>query len=82
VFIDADKASYPVYLQQSLRLTRSGSVIVADNVWRGGEVVDPQDDNARGAAEFNRMVADESRLLTVFISSRGGEDAASVSLVL
>jgi hypothetical protein len=45
-------------------------------------VVDPQDDNARGAAEFNRMVADESRLLTVFISSRGGEDAASVSLVL
>lgn len=81
VFIDADKISYPAYLEAALRLTRSGSVIVADNVWRGGAVTAPGDDNARGAGRFNEMLAADSRLLSIFVASRGGEDATSVSLV-
>lgn len=39
VFLDADKAGNPDYLEWALRLTRPGSVIVADNVVRGGEVL-------------------------------------------
>jgi len=34
VFIDADKESYPDYLSHSLSLTRSGGLIIADNVVR------------------------------------------------
>src|SRR3954468_9938244 len=40
IFIDADKKSNPQYLNQALRLARPGTVIVADNVVRGGTVVD------------------------------------------
>ena len=36
VFIDADKANNPDYLDWALRLTRPGSLIVADNVVRDG----------------------------------------------
>ena len=46
VFIDADKASMPEYFQWSLRLTRPGGVIVADNVVRDGHVVDSDSTDA------------------------------------
>lgn len=42
VFIDADKPSNPIYLAAALDLTRSGAVIVIDNVVRNGAVVDAQ----------------------------------------
>ena len=41
VFIDADKANNPNYLEWALKLTRAGSLIVVDNVVRGGRVADP-----------------------------------------
>lgn len=40
IFIDADKQSYPDYLELSLQLTRSGSIIVLDNVIRAGDILD------------------------------------------
>lgn len=36
IFIDADKPGYPTYLDWALKLSRPGTVIVADNVIRGG----------------------------------------------
>ena len=41
VFIDADKENNPHYLEWSLKLTRPGSVIVVDNVIRGGAITNP-----------------------------------------
>src|SRR6201995_3197626 len=41
IFIDADKENYPAYLDWAVRLARPGSVIVADNVIRDGEILDP-----------------------------------------
>ncbi|BDH04026.1 MULTISPECIES: O-methyltransferase [Streptomyces] len=40
VFIDADKANNPHYVEWALRLSRTGSLIVLDNVVRGGHVAD------------------------------------------
>ena len=40
VFIDADKESNTLYLDWAARLGRPGTVIVVDNVGRGGEVAD------------------------------------------
>lgn len=40
VFIDADKPNNPEYFRWALRLTRPGSLIIVDNVVRGGAVVD------------------------------------------
>jgi caffeoyl-CoA O-methyltransferase len=62
VFIDADKESYPAYLEASLRLVREGSLILGDNTIRGGAVLDPQDTTARATREFNERIARDSNL--------------------
>lgn len=41
IFLDADKESYPTYLELALELSRPGTVIVADNIVREGRVFDP-----------------------------------------
>lgn len=52
IFIDADKPSNPDYFAWALKLSRRGSVIVADNVVRNGAVVDAtsNDPNVQGCA--------------------------------
>lgn len=39
VFIDADKAAYPVYYELALTLLRKGGVVALDNVLRRGHVI-------------------------------------------
>jgi predicted O-methyltransferase YrrM len=83
IFIDADKPSYPQYLEHALKLAHPGTVIVADNVWRGGSVLDPSGspENA-GIAAFNERLAANPELLTTIIPTRDGADAMSVSVLL
>ena len=45
-FIDADKESYDAYYERALQLVRPGGVVAIDNVFRGGKVVDPPEDDA------------------------------------
>ncbi|GAB2594142.1 O-methyltransferase [Streptomyces capparidis] len=75
VFIDADKPSNPDYLAWALRLTRAGSVIVADNVVREGAVVDPGSDDPRvqGVRRFTELVAAEKRLTATAVQTVGGK---------
>lgn len=85
VFIDADKISYPVYLEWALQLTRSGSLIVADNVVRRGGVIDEsaQDDGNRGARAFNAALAAEPRVEAVVLQVVGakGHDGLAIARV-
>lgn len=84
VFIDADKAAYPDYLRWSLRLTRVGSIIVADNVVRHGEILDASGGaDVQGLRDFNRMLADDERLFTTIIQTVGvkGHDGLAFAVV-
>ena len=82
VFIDADKAAYPAYLDWSLRLVRSGGVIVGDNVLRGGKVLEPGDDaDLNGLAEFNLHATSSPLLDALIIPNRSGEDGILVAVV-
>jgi len=58
-FIDADKASNAEYFAWALKLSRKGSVIVVDNVVRGGTVIDANSDDAgvRGVRRLTALVA-------------------------
>ena len=67
IFIDADKESYPDYLEWSLRLSRPGTLILGDNTIRGGSVLDPRDDSARATRQFNRMLAEDERLSAIVL---------------
>jgi predicted O-methyltransferase YrrM len=64
VFIDADKPNNPRYVEWALRLTRPGSLIVVDNVVRGGAVADAssKDPAIVATREMFELVADEPRL--------------------
>ena len=66
-FIDADKESYPEYLEWDLRLSRPGSLILADNTIRGGSVINPKDDSARATREFNERLARAPRLSALIL---------------
>lgn len=82
VFIDADKEGYPAYLDWSLRLTRPGGLIIADNVLRGGGVIQPGDDPTLQAVdEFNRHAATSPLLDSLILSNRGGEDGILIATV-
>lgn len=56
VFIDADKPSNPHYLDWAIRLGRPGTLIVCDNVVRGGRVVDG--DSTDGSVIGTRALLD------------------------
>ncbi len=85
IFIDADKTGYPRYLEQSIALSRPGTLIIADNVVRGGAVADPrtQDANALGVRRYLELAAASARLSTTVIQTVGakGHDGFAISLV-
>jgi predicted O-methyltransferase YrrM len=85
IFIDADKPNNPNYLAWALKLARSGTVIVADNVVWGGEILDAasSDRNVQGIrALFDSMTA-EPRLSATAVQTVGvkGWDGFSVAIV-
>jgi len=63
-FLDADKDNYPAYADRILTLLRRGGLMAIDNVFWGGEVAQPEVDNAsvRGIRELNRLLASDERV--------------------
>lgn len=85
VFIDADKGNYPAYFDWAVKLARSGGVILADNVVRGGAVLAPArgDGAAKGAAAFNAALAADARVEAIVLQQVGikGHDGLAVARV-
>ncbi|KFG75772.1 O-methyltransferase [Streptomyces mutabilis] len=86
VFIDADKGNNPHYLEWALRLTSTGSLIVVDNVVRGGRVADAGDagDDVRGSRAAIEMIGSHPRLSGTAIQTVGskGYDGFALARVL
>jgi predicted O-methyltransferase YrrM len=85
VFIDADKASSDSYFLAALDLSRSGTVIVVDNVVRKGDVIDSEstDVNVLGIRRLTELLAREPRVSATAIQTVGskGYDGFVVALV-
>ncbi|MCO7612147.1 class I SAM-dependent methyltransferase [Pseudomonas chlororaphis] len=64
IFIDADKANYPAYLESALRLLRVGGLAVFDNTLWSGRVleVNPASEDTRAIQALNRALRDDSRI--------------------
>jgi len=78
-YIDADKPSYPAYLEHAVRLVRAGGFIVADNVLYDGEVVaDRPGEHAEALRAFTRAAIDHPRLSTAVLAVG---DGVTVSVV-
>ncbi len=72
VFIDADKESYPLYYEESVRILKAGGVIVADNALWSGRVLSPGDGAARAIRTVNRTVLEDPRVEKVLLPLRDG----------
>lgn len=85
IFIDADKPGYPTYLDWAIRLSRPGTIIVADNCIRGGAPLhDTPSDDATIAAvgAYDRRAASDPRLVSVALPmDDDGMDGFAISVV-
>jgi predicted O-methyltransferase YrrM len=84
-FIDADKPSNPDYLAWALKLSRPGSLIMVDNVVRGGSVTEARSSDATvmGVRRMLEAIAAEPRLLAAAFQDVGakGWDGMVLALV-
>jgi predicted O-methyltransferase YrrM len=73
IFIDADKGGYTEYLSWAIRLSRAGTLIIADNVVRDGKITDAAstDANVQGIRRFNDALAKERRVTATEIQTVG-----------
>jgi predicted O-methyltransferase YrrM len=85
IFIDADKERYPEYLDWGLKLSRPGTVIIADNVVRDGKVVDPDcaEQRVLGVRRFAEKLATDPRLSATVLQTVGtkGYDGFAIAVV-
>jgi predicted O-methyltransferase YrrM len=68
-FLDADKANYPLYLRESLRIVRRGGLILADNAFAFGQLLDEAATDLKVLAvrSFNDRMAAEKRLHGIIV---------------
>lgn len=86
IFIDADKPGYPDYLAWSVRLSRPGTMIIADNVVRDGGVIDAASKlpGVQGVRRFMEAMAAEPRVSATVVQTVGrkGYDGFALAVVL
>ena len=75
IFIDADKTPYKEYFEWALKLSRSGTLIVADNVIREGNVMDQNstDEMVQGARRFNAFLATVPEVTATIMQTVGSK---------
>jgi predicted O-methyltransferase YrrM len=85
IFLDADKRTYPEYLEWCIKLSRRGTMIVADNVVRDGAVVDSasRDADVRGVRRFLERLSTDPRVSATAIQTVGlkGYDGIALAVI-
>jgi len=86
IFIDADRPNVVAYFDWAVKLARSGSVIVVDNIVRKGRVLDTSNGDAEivGVRRFVEQLASDSRVSATMMQmvSAKGHDGFALALVL
>ncbi len=75
VFLDADKKNYPEYYNVLHPLLRVGGLLVVDNAFWDGKVIDPidrQDDKTMAIDQLNNIIHDDPTVENVLLTIRDG----------
>jgi predicted O-methyltransferase YrrM len=77
IFIDADKTSYPYYLEKSYGILNQGGLIIADNTFCFGSVYNKKgikikDKMKQAMMEFNKIISDPMLFCSVIIPTGEG----------
>jgi len=84
IFIDADKPPYTEYFEWALKLSRSGTLIIADNVIRDGKVLDPNHDDpmVKGAQRFNKALAANKQVSATILQNIGVKEYDGMAIAI
>jgi predicted O-methyltransferase YrrM len=84
VFIDADKENIPAYFDWAVKLTRTGGLIITDNVVRDGALVDPHspDPRVQGVRAFHDMLTARPDVEATTIQTVGGKGYDGFNLAI
>lgn len=75
IFMDADKANYPIYFELIIPKLNSGGLLLSDNVMWSGKVIENlnlDDKDTKALREYNKLLKQDSRLETVMLPIRDG----------
>lgn len=86
VFLDANKEQHPDYFEWALKLGKRGTLIIADNVVRGGGILDanPEDPNLRGIRKLVDMIQSDPRVEATALQTVGskGYDGFAIARII
>jgi caffeoyl-CoA O-methyltransferase len=84
IFIDADKPPYKEYFDWSLKLSRPGTLIIADNVIREGKVLNDKspDEMVAGVKRFNAALAANPAVTATIIQTVGAKEHDGMALAI
>ena len=84
IFIDADKPPYAEYFNLALQLSRSGTLIIADNVIREGKVLESntQDEMVAGVHRFNKLLAATKEVTASIIQNVGAKEHDGMAIAV
>ncbi|MGD0466206.1 MAG: O-methyltransferase [Gammaproteobacteria bacterium] len=72
VFIDADKANYKNYYEQVLPKLKSGGLIIIDNAFWGGEVLNAISTQAKTIDQLNKQIFNCNQVENILLNIRDG----------
>jgi len=84
IFIDADKPPYAEYFEWALKLSRPGTLIIADNVIRDGKVLNPssEDEMVKGVQRFNKVLSDNKAVTATILQMVGSKEYDGMALAI
>jgi predicted O-methyltransferase YrrM len=84
IFIDADKPPYAEYFSLSLKLSRPGTLIIADNVIRDGKVLDDksEDEMVKGVHRFNKFLSNTPGVTATIIQTVGSKEHDGMAIAV
>jgi caffeoyl-CoA O-methyltransferase len=84
IFIDADKPPYKEYFEWALKLSRPGTLIIADNVIRDGKVLleKSPDEMVTGAKRFNQALAANTAVTATIIQTVGSKEHDGMAIAI
>lgn len=84
IFIDADKQPYAEYFEWALKLSRPGTLIIADNVIRDGKILDPNsnDEMVQGVQRFNNLLAKTTNVTATILQTVGVKNHDGMALAI
>jgi caffeoyl-CoA O-methyltransferase len=74
IFIDADKINYPNYFEEAIKLSHKGTVIILDNMIKGGKVVEDagDDPDLKAIQMTNDLISKDDRVDTLLLAIGDG----------